>query len=472
MDAPARAVSGLTPAAKALFVAAAAHAQPRRRRPLRRAERRRPRADLRRRRRSSWPRSKGCRRRPPSARSCRSRRTKSIRTAAWRRTSASPRRAPGRSTPSPRALRASSSRRRRRCCRGSRTPERLLAASLDAEAGPGHLAADLAELLVDAGFTREDPADEHGEFALRGGIARRLSRRRGRIRCGSSSSATPSRRCAPTIRRRSDRSRRSISWRSCRCATCSRTIAARTIFDYLARASASRIDRLGSATRSTRTSTKLLEQLQHSYERQRRPTRVDDSRRDRRCPRADVEADGRRRVLPTRRDCSSTGTRSPRASRRRPQLLDPRRRRRRPSRARPLPAGGRAATAASPTGSPRSASCATTATRRCSSPPRPGRAERTIELLKEYDVFAVPVERADDARYAAVLVAIGALVARLPAARRRPADLRRGRCLRRRAARAGAARARRPRRSSPTCAISRSAISSSTSTTASASSSA
>jgi transcription-repair coupling factor (superfamily II helicase) len=39
----------------------------------------------------------------------------------------------------------------------------------------------------------------------------------------------------------------------------------------------------------------------------------------------------------------------------------------------------------------------------------PGRAERTIELLKEYDLFASPIERADDARYAAVLVAIGAL---------------------------------------------------------------
>ena len=39
----------------------------------------------------------------------------------------------------------------------------------------------------------------------------------------------------------------------------------------------------------------------------------------------------------------------------------------------------------------------------------PGRAERTIELLKEYDVLAVPVERADDARYAAVLVAIGSV---------------------------------------------------------------
>ena len=39
----------------------------------------------------------------------------------------------------------------------------------------------------------------------------------------------------------------------------------------------------------------------------------------------------------------------------------------------------------------------------------PGRAERTIELLKDYDVLAVQADRADDARYAAVLVAIGKL---------------------------------------------------------------
>ena len=39
----------------------------------------------------------------------------------------------------------------------------------------------------------------------------------------------------------------------------------------------------------------------------------------------------------------------------------------------------------------------------------PGRAERTIELLKDYDLFAAPVEQADDARYAAVLVAVGKL---------------------------------------------------------------
>src|SRR5262249_43190470 len=38
-----------------------------------------------------------------------------------------------------------------------------------------------------------------------------------------------------------------------------------------------------------------------------------------------------------------------------------------------------------------------------------GRAERTVEILKEYEVLAVPVERADDARYASVLVAVGAL---------------------------------------------------------------
>ena len=38
-----------------------------------------------------------------------------------------------------------------------------------------------------------------------------------------------------------------------------------------------------------------------------------------------------------------------------------------------------------------------------------GRAERTIELLADYDVFAVPVDRSDDSRTAAVLVAVGHL---------------------------------------------------------------
>ena len=38
-----------------------------------------------------------------------------------------------------------------------------------------------------------------------------------------------------------------------------------------------------------------------------------------------------------------------------------------------------------------------------------GRAERTIEILHEYDIVAIPVERAEDAHAAAVLVAIGSI---------------------------------------------------------------
>ncbi len=49
-------------------------------------------------------------------------------------------------------------------------PTRLLGMSLEIKPGDEVSPTDLVELLVDAGFTREDPADEHGEFALRGGI--------------------------------------------------------------------------------------------------------------------------------------------------------------------------------------------------------------------------------------------------------------------------------------------------------------
>ena len=49
-------------------------------------------------------------------------------------------------------------------------PERLLAAALELKPGHDIAPTDLAELLVDAGFTREDPADEQGEFTVRGGI--------------------------------------------------------------------------------------------------------------------------------------------------------------------------------------------------------------------------------------------------------------------------------------------------------------
>ena len=49
-------------------------------------------------------------------------------------------------------------------------PQHLLSASMNLRPGQDISPTELTELLIDAGFSREDPADEHGEFALRGGI--------------------------------------------------------------------------------------------------------------------------------------------------------------------------------------------------------------------------------------------------------------------------------------------------------------
>ena len=50
-------------------------------------------------------------------------------------------------------------------------PETLIAASLDLEPGDEIDPMELADILVRAGFTREDPVDQHGEFSVRGGVA-------------------------------------------------------------------------------------------------------------------------------------------------------------------------------------------------------------------------------------------------------------------------------------------------------------
>ena len=49
-------------------------------------------------------------------------------------------------------------------------PARLLRASLAIASGTEIEPQDLADLLIDAGFTREDPVEEHGSFTIRGGI--------------------------------------------------------------------------------------------------------------------------------------------------------------------------------------------------------------------------------------------------------------------------------------------------------------
>ena len=59
-------------------------------------------------------------------------------------------------------------------------PERLLRASLAIRSGTEIEPQDLADLLVDAGFTREDPVDEHGVVHDSRRHRRRLSGRRRR----------------------------------------------------------------------------------------------------------------------------------------------------------------------------------------------------------------------------------------------------------------------------------------------------
>src|SRR5262245_32865894 len=49
-------------------------------------------------------------------------------------------------------------------------PDHMLAAAMELKPGQDIPPTDLAERLIEAGFSREDPADEHGEFAVRGGI--------------------------------------------------------------------------------------------------------------------------------------------------------------------------------------------------------------------------------------------------------------------------------------------------------------
>jgi transcription-repair coupling factor (superfamily II helicase) len=50
------------------------------------------------------------------------------------------------------------------------TPERLRKAAIAIKSGTEIEPQDLADLLADAGFTREDPVEEHGSFTIRGGI--------------------------------------------------------------------------------------------------------------------------------------------------------------------------------------------------------------------------------------------------------------------------------------------------------------
>jgi transcription-repair coupling factor (superfamily II helicase) len=282
-------------------------------------------------------------------------------------------------------------------------PQHLLNASMNLRPGQEISPTDLAELLVDAGFTREDPADEHGEFALRGGILDvfpagdihpvRLEFMGDTIETLRTYDPATQRSIAPidqlivvplrdvlTLDTELDRSA--------------------TLLDYLTRARDARII-VSERDEVDATVAKLFDQLQHSYE--EALSRADMnvlSPRELFADWDEVDAKLAQGTLVAELGLDDDAE-SP--------IPNP------DSRLSALPAHhvrcqpavelhGRLGDFVAEIRKLREAGETTVFVAATS-----GRAERTIELLKEYDVLAVPVERADDARYAAVLVALGNL---------------------------------------------------------------
>jgi transcription-repair coupling factor (superfamily II helicase) len=267
------------------------------------------------------------------------------------------------------------------------TPERLVTASLVLKPGQDISPVDLAELLVDAGFSREDPADEHGEFAVRGGIADVFP----------AGAAYPVRLefigdTIETLRTYDPATQRSIAPIDQVAIVPLRDVLdgdrGATVFDYLAGANASRII-ISERDEVDAHATKVLQQVSQSYQdilaNLVRGSAVS-------APTPDellVEWDTVAARFAQATTLSILGIeeggreiRSQPAMELRGRVADW------VAEIRRLRDDGETILFVAGT---------------------PGRAERTIELLKEYDVFAIPVERAEDARYAAVLVAVGAL---------------------------------------------------------------
>jgi transcription-repair coupling factor (superfamily II helicase) len=293
------------------------------------------------------------------------------------------------------------------------SPARMLAASLDLRPGQEIATSDLADLLVDAGFTREDPADEQGEFAMRGGI----------VDIFPAGEAHPVRLefigdTIETMRTYDPSTQRSIAPIDQIHIVPLRDILdgnrEATVFDYLSRAKAWRII-VSERDEVDATGVKLVEQIGNSYNEAV-------SKNERVAPPSELLADWN--VVASRLDQATAlaqlGLDEP------PSLA---------ADASSYGAPGTHVQSAGPQAPPRASlpsraiRCQPVAELRGRIPDwvgeirrlrdqgettlfvaaTAGRAERTIELLKEYEVFATPVERADDARYAAVLVAVGAL---------------------------------------------------------------
>jgi transcription-repair coupling factor (superfamily II helicase) len=300
------------------------------------------------------------------------------------------------------------------------TPDRMLAASLALKPGLDISPIDLAERLVDAGFSREDPADEPGEFAIRGGIA----------------DIFPAGETLPvrlefigdtieTLRTYDPSTQRSIAPIDQVAIVPLRDVLqdnrGATMFDYLSRAVASRII-VSERDEVDAGAAKLLEQINQSYQdivshlamggASATPTPWEDGRPRfagaERAPRSGLSrrsgAEAGAAPAPGEifADWDTVTARFAQATELSILGIDGSAREIRSQPA--IELKGRVADWVAEIRRLRDEGESVLFVAAT-----PGRAERTIELLKEYDVLAIPVERAEDARYAAVLVAVGAL---------------------------------------------------------------
>ena len=291
-------------------------------------------------------------------------------------------------------------------------PRRLLGAALDLRPGQEIAPMDLAELLVDAGFTREDPADEHGEFAVRGGIVDIFPAGESQpVRLEFVGDSIESMRRYDAASQRSVESIDQISivpLQDVLPVSASNHALDReaTIFDYLGLRNDSRVI-LSERDEIDAAAVKLVEQLGQSYQdalgRKERPLSPADMFANWESVASRLDQGTHLAALGLDDDADVAGPPDPGPA---PRTIH--------VRSQPTVAmHGRVADWVADIrrlrdGGETTLFVAATA----------GRAERIIELLKEYEVLAVPVDRADDARYAAVLVATGILSAgfRLPAA--------------------------------------------------------
>ena len=294
-------------------------------------------------------------------------------------------------------------------------PERLLRASIEIRSGTEIEPQDLADLLVDAGFTREDPVDEHGAFTIRGGI----------VDIFPAADAEPVRLefvgdMVETLRRfdpatqRSTARHRPGAWSS-RCARRFDVTTTSTHEPHVSMLEFLVGTRRAAARVRARTGARAGDPGARAARGQLSATPAAAGRRG--CRRREAFIDLGRPGRAARR--RADGSRSWRSASR-----DPGR-----AQVRCQPAmefHGRVGDWIADLRQARERGDTVLFVA-----DSPGRAERTVEILQEYDIVAVPVERAEDAHAAAVLVAVGTLSRGFRLADAGAAGLRRDRRLRR-----------------------------------------